>query len=307
MVEHLAGIDDTDFLNFDINPPRNTDHLQYWIEGDICDLHLLKNIFDDFCPDVVIHMAARTDLNGTSLSEYDANITGVSNVIKCCNDCLSVKRVIFLSSMLVCRLGYIPKDELDYCPTTFYGESKVVGEKLVREEVRPGLDWVLLRPTSLWGPWFDVPYRTFFDAVRKGIFIMPSNLTVFRSYGFVLNSVDQITTIMQPKNTLGLNKVHYLADSEPIELSAWANKIIEISNKGRIHRVPWFVLKMLALVGDLLKVLGVTSPPITSFRLSNMSTTAIYETQSWKGICDNQKYNMVEGTKITINWMNTFE
>ena len=307
MAEWLSKRDDVTFVNFDINKPRNIDQSNYWVEGDICDLKRLKSIFDDFCPDVVIHMAARTDLNGSSLLDYETNTTGVENMIKCCNECASVKRVIFLSSMLVCRLGYTPKNDFDFCPTTYYGESKVIGEKLVRKKVRNGLDWVLLRPTSLWGPWFDIPYRNFFDAVRKGIFMMPSNLKVYRSYGFVLNSVEQIAAIMKLQNTLGLNTVHYLADAEPIELSTWALKIIEVSKKGKIYRVPWLVLKLLAWAGDFLKFLGFTSPPITSFRLSNMTTNAIYDTQSWSGICDIKKYDMEEGTKITINWMQTFK
>ena len=35
--------------------------------------------------------------------------------------------------MLVCRLGYRPKNDTDYAPTTAYGKSKVAGEQIVRE------------------------------------------------------------------------------------------------------------------------------------------------------------------------------
>ena len=307
MVEKLIQSNDVSLINFDVNEPKNADHLPYWVAGDICDMKHLKNIFDDFSPDIVIHMAARTDLDGKSLPEYASNTDGVSNIIKCCNESVYIKRVVFLSSMLVCRLGYQPKNDTDYCPTTLYGESKAIGERLVREQVRTGLDWVLLRPTSLWGPWFDIPYRTFFDSVRAGMFMMPSNLAVYRSYGFVLNSVEQIASIASPTNNLGLNKVHYLADKSPIELSDWAAKIINFSKKGKIHRVPWLLLKMLALGGDLLKLVGFSSPPITSFRLSNMTTNAIYDTESWVGICESQKYSTDDGVKITVNWMNTIK
>ena len=305
VVEKLSRFDDFTFVNFDSHEPRNSAHAPYWICGDILDRDALNAALKEFGPDIVIHMAARTDLDGTSLSDYAANTDGVDHIIECCNEYSCVKRVVFLSSMLVCRLGYQPQSDLDFCPTTAYGESKVVGERLVRTKVRTDLDWVVLRPTSLWGPWFDTPYRSFFDTVRSGWFMMPSKSFVYRSYGFVLNSVEQIMSIALLENTLGLKQVHYLADEIPIELSDWAESIIRLSGKGRMFRVPWVFLRTLALAGDLFKLLGVSSPPLTSFRLSNMTTNAIYDTESWTGICERSRYSKEDGVKITVDWLNS--
>lgn len=305
MVEKLSQLADVTLVNFDVSRPKNPAHNSYWVPGDILDRESLDKAFQTFRPDIVIHMAARTDLDGRSIQDYAPNTQGVNNIIECCNQSLVVSRLVFLSSMLVCRLGYQPEDDQDFCPSTFYGESKAVGERLVREKVRPDLDWVILRPTSLWGPWFDIPYRTFFDSVRAGFFMMPTKISVHRSYGFVLNSVEQISSVALLRDIPGLKQVHYLADKVPIELSDWAATIARISQKGKVYRVPWRLLKIFAIVGDALKYLGVSSPPLTSFRLSNMTTNAIYDTDSWVGICDNMKYSVDDGVRITIDWMNT--
>src|SRR5690606_8507754 len=150
----------------------------------------------------VVHLAARTDLYETrNLQGYDANIIGVSNVVDIINGLPSVKRTIYASSRMVCRIDYVPETFFDYCPPNLYGESKVLGEKFVRENARH--DYVIVRPTSIWGPYFEVPYRTFFDTVRKGVFFVPKGHNPMKSFGFVLNTVFQIEQILfAPKSEL---------------------------------------------------------------------------------------------------------
>ena len=289
--------------NIDISQPKDLKQIYLWDKCDIRDLKSLKSIFQNFNPEIVIHLAARTDLNGKSVECYTSNTLGVENLIHCCNAALTLKRVIFTSSMLVCRLGYLPVNDQDWCPTTAYGQSKVKGEQLIRDKIRPDLEWSILRPTSLWGPWFDIPYRSFFDAVRSGLFMMPSNIKVYRSYGFVLNSVEQIAALIVTEKKNALYKVHYLADHEAIELSDWAYEIMRYSKKGKVYRLPWLVLKILANIGDLIKLLGFKSVPMTSFRLNNMTTNAIINTDKLIEICGRQNYSMKDGVAITVDWI----
>ena len=118
-------------------------------------------------------MAARTDLDGSSIDDYSANTDGCRAVIEAAARHPQIQRVIFASSMLVCALGYSPKHDSDYCPTTRYGESKVLGERYVREMAADHFPWTIVRPTSLWGPWFSVPYKKFFDAVARRMYLHP--------------------------------------------------------------------------------------------------------------------------------------
>ena len=149
--------DSFEVLNIDVLSPRNSDHTAYWKKIDILDKESLNEVFSSFKPDFVLHMAAKTDLDGETLEDYNANIKGVENIIEATNNTPSIKKIIFASSRLVCEIGYEPKDEFDYRPSTVYGESKIIGEKIVRSSKIENANWIIVRPTSLWGPWFGIP------------------------------------------------------------------------------------------------------------------------------------------------------
>jgi nucleoside-diphosphate-sugar epimerase len=249
-------------------------------------------------------LAARTDLKGTQLEQYRANIDGVRNIIYAARTLKRVERIVFGSSMLVCPLGYQPHSDDDYKPSTIYGTSKAIGEQLVRTLAGITIPWVIVRPTSLWGPWFDVPYRQFFDAVMSGWYLHPKGVKVHRSYGFVLNSVHQLHALALAQEKEINFKVYYVADYVPVELRDWAQQIREVADAPRIRDVPLSVLRVLARCGDLLKRTGMRNPPITSFRLQNLLTEAIYDLEPlMKVIGGDLPYDVRQGIEITVEWI----
>lgn len=292
-------------LNLDISPPRNVAQGKFWQKVDILDRSALNSVIAEFSPDLIYHLAARTDLLGRSLKDYPENVTGVQNLAEIAANCLSLKRVVFASSMLVCKLGYMPKSETDYCPTTAYGESKAEGERIVRRAAGSRFEWVIVRPTSLWGPWFATPYRDFFDAVRSGWYLLPKGISVKRSYGFVLNSVRQLValSIAPEKNTN--QKVFYIADYEPLELGAWAAAIQREFAAPRLKQAPMAILRLAAMGGDALKALGVKNPRLTTFRLNNMVTSAIFDLAALRSVCGPLPYDEQTAVKMTVDWMRT--
>jgi GlcNAc-P-P-Und epimerase len=103
---------------------------------DLLDLQQLEAAFVQTRPDAVVHLAGRVDLQETrELAGYAANIDGVRNLIAAIRAAGSVRRAIYTSSQLVCRIGYIPRGPEDYCPDTLYGESKVNGSSVNWTEV----------------------------------------------------------------------------------------------------------------------------------------------------------------------------
>ena len=292
-------------VNVDIAAPRNHDHIKYWTRLDIRDAVSLRKIVKDFSPHILFHMAARTDLDGTSLEDYSANTDGVRTIIEAVRGVSELRHAIFASSMLVCALGHSPKSEEDYCPTTRYGESKVIGERLVRESVCGSFPWTIVRPTSLWGPWFGVPYKNFFDAVGKGVYMHPKGRNICRSYGFVLNTIHQLRRIASYGAGDPVDgRTLYLADYEPIELLRWARTISAKFGVPPPREVPLMLLKCMASVGDVLKRTGVSNnPPLTSFRLNNLLTDAIFDLQELERVAGATPYNMEQGVAITVEWM----
>ena len=288
-------------LNLDIKEPRNSAHIDYWGKQDILERDTLIKAFKRFKPDFVLHMAARTDLDGKELLDYDSNINGVKNIIEAVNSTPSIKKIIFASSRLVCKIGYEPKNEFDYKPTTVYGESKIIGEKIVRETKFLNADWLIVRPTSLWGPWFGIPYRTFFDTIEKKLYFHPKDKKVYKKFGFVLNSV-HILNVLLRENSLNTKTV-YLSDFKDLEVKAWADLISNHFHNQNVKQIPFFILKTLSIFGDGLKLVGLKNPPLTTFRLNNLITQMPFDTNEVENIVKQLPFNLKEATEITYKWL----
>ncbi|MHB8136351.1 MAG: NAD-dependent epimerase/dehydratase family protein, partial [Anaerolineaceae bacterium] len=189
--------ENTELINIDINPPKKENQFAFWKECDIRDFETLDNLLKEFQPEIIVHLAAKTDLNGKSLSDYAANTDGVENLINSSMNCKNLRFVIFTSTRLVNNIGYQPKTAEDYSPTTLYGESKMLGEKIVRASSKNlHYQWIILRPTSIWGPWFGTPYNDFFMSIIHSLYIHPKGYKISKSFGFVGNTVFELTKLM---------------------------------------------------------------------------------------------------------------
>jgi GlcNAc-P-P-Und epimerase len=291
-------------LNIDVIKPRNELQLQYWVKTDILDYESLEKTILMFNPDYIVHLAARTDLNGKSLKDYSVNTSGTENICKVlsCNH-NHVKKIIFTSSMLVCKAGYIPISSVDYCPSTFYGESKVLGEKIILQCSKQLCDWTIIRPTSIWGPWFSTPYIDFFYIVLSKKFIFPREKACKKTYGYVKNSVSQIINLLFDNSNKSNGNIYYLGDEPPINIFIWANEISKIAGLKKTIQVPYFILYILAILGDFLSVFKIRFP-MNTFRLRNMTTDNIIPLKETIDICGNSIYDREEGITQTLSWMN---
>ena len=303
LVAYLISTGVADVLNLDTVRPRNPDHASAWRQIDIRDRSTLVAAITEFLPHVVFHLAARTDLHGTTLADYEANTDGTSNVVAALLACEPRPRAIFASSRLVCHIDYHPVAEDDYAPTTTYGQSKVATERIVRREAA-GLDWVMVRPTSIWGPWFGTPYRDFFEAVDRGRYVYPRGVRIKKSYGFVGNTVYELDRLMFGGGLERLrHRTIYLADYPPLDLQQWAVLIADRLGRSPPRSLPQTVLRAAAIAGDVAQRLGVKEPPLTSFRLHNLVTEMIYDTGPLEEVVGELPFSLGEGVEITVDWL----
>ncbi len=291
-----------DVLNLDIQAPTAPGHRACWQALDIRDRAAYVAAVAAFRPECVFHLAARADLEGGRVADYDANTVGVENTVAAAQ-AGGAARVLFVSSQLVCRPGYRPKTDEDYCPATPYGESKVIGEQIVKTTAGGAFTWALLRPTSIWGPWFQAPYREFFQRVRRGRYVEAQGFRVQKSFGYVGNTVFQFARLAAcPPEQIG-GRVLYMADYEPVVVSEWADMIRRGWGAPPIRQVPVGVLKAAAAAGDLAKTLGLKSVPMTSYRLRNLLTDTPQDMEPLRAVCGPLPYTQQEGTDRTIAWM----
>ena len=290
-------------LNFDWNCPLNLEQSPWWVEGDIMDLPALTGALQEFKPDYVVHLAARTDtdiydLDG-DLNEYIVNTQGTKHVLQAIKACSSIERAVITSTQFVCKAGYIPKHDQDYSPFTLYGKSKMISENYTREA---GLScaWTLIRPSTIWGPW-ALRYRdVMFKVMRKGLYFHPSKKDVFRSYGYVKNVVFQIEQILQKPRDLVHEQVFYVGD-EPVNLLGWVKVISRELTGNHVRIIPTWTVKALALCGDLLLKLGIGFP-ITSTRFNSMTQNYITPIDKTISAFGPGPYTMEEGIKEMVKW-----
>jgi nucleoside-diphosphate-sugar epimerase len=292
-------------LNIDIKTPRNISHNEYWVELDILNKEILEETVLSFNPDYIVHLAARTDLNETkSINGYNVNIEGVENLMNISSKIKSLKRILVASSMLVCKLGYIPSNFCDYYPTTLYGKSKVKTEEIVKKY---DIDWVIVRPTSIWGPWFAEPYFDFFKMVMNGYYInLPKSKASLKTYGYVVNVASQIYNILISNHKDVKQNYFYLGDKMPINITDWSNVIRILENKKKLITIPIVILRLAAYFGDILNTLFRLKFPINSFRFKNMTTNNVIKDldRTFNVVDSINEINLIDATRETINWIN---
>lgn len=298
LIESLKSTD-YEILNIDIHSPKIEEHKKYWKKIDIRDYDSLSKEICKFMPDYIIDLAAKTDLKGKSIDDYNTNTIGKKNILKICES-ITIKKYIMVSSMLVCKAGYQPTNQKDYCATTLYGESKAIAEKYIWES-NLNSDWCILRPTSIWGPWFSTPYKDFFDRVIRGSYFHIGNRSCTKTYGYIGNSVYQIKELLKANTNNRDNKVFYIGDYEPYPIEQWANEIADECRK-KIIKLPFFLLLVTAWIGDLLKSIGIAFP-MTSFRLRNMTTNNIVDLSNTKVIAPELPYTRQQGIHDTLKWI----
>lgn len=299
LIDHLSS-QGYGILNLDIKTPKVKKHHIFWKQIDICDYDAFNRAIIDFDPEYVIHLAAKTDLNGKSLVEYDANILGVKNLHSIVQKLTKVKRVIIASSMYVCRPGYSPKDYDDYAPHTVYGQSKVETEKIIKSSDAL-YEWILIRPTSIWGPYFGEPYNLFFKIVLSRKYFHLGSKACKKTYGYIDNFLFQLHALMLAERERVDKKTFYLGDYEPYDISTWADEIA--AAKGiKIPHINYSFFKFAAYFGDLLGLLGIKFP-MTSFRLKNMTTDNIHDLEPIAKIAPQLPISRKEGTKKTVKWL----
>ena len=291
-----------DVLNVDCAAPRIAAHHGVWRASDIRDGEALHRIIADFRPTHTVHLAARTDLRGRNIEDYSSNTIGTSNLAVALLRSRQHERALSVSSMLVCPNGIVPRGDTDYRPNTVYGRSKALSEVTIRRLPASGFHWCIVRPTSIWGPWFDEPYKRFFEMVVSGRYVHPGHTEVYKHMGFVQNTVAQIFHLLGAPDAAFHKKTYYLGDYERYSTGQMAETIRREAQAPRIRRVPVAALRLAGIAGDAALHLGLDFP-LTSFRLRNMLTASYFDLSALMRVTGGLPVSMERGVQLTLDWL----
>ena len=271
---------------------------------DILDAERLRAIFARVAPEVVLHLAARTDLDESAeLADYSANTDGVANLVAAIRGTPSVTRAICTSTQLVFRLGHLPASDTEYDATTVYGRSKIETERIWRDADGGGVTWSIVRPTTIWGPRMNPHYLRFFRMIRSGRYFHVGREPSLKSYGYVGNTVYQYERLMLAPSAQINRKTVYLADYEPLSLQAWSDAFQVALGGPPIRTLPRAVAAGLARVGDFLNAVGVKRFPFNSFRLNNVVTPYSLDMTQTRDLVGELPFTMQQGVDATAEWI----
>ena len=295
----LAG---TELLGLDIRLPARSPVGSSFVQCDILDFEQLRRVVEGFRPDLVVHLAARTDLAGPDIGAYAANIDGTRNMVEAIVAAGTVQRALFTSSQLVCRVGHVPTSDTDHCPPNLYGQSKAESEKIVRAMMPASIAWGLLRPTTIWGEGMSSHYQRFLGMVQRGRYFHIGNGPLFKSYGYVGNAVHEYMRFLTAERSLVDRKTFYIADYEPLSLRAWVDSLARQLGATPPSTIPAAAARAIGLVGDTINFAGMKSFPLNTFRVRNILTEYVFDMTPTRAVCGPLPFSMDEGVINTAKW-----
>lgn len=244
-----------DIVNLDINSPAKNEHLKFWVKCDIMDYLDLELKISSTNPKYIVHLAAKTDTLSQSLDDYAVNIKGTDNLIKISNKINSISKIIITSTQYVYKNKILPKGFDDYIPHTAYGMSKVNTEEITRKHCEK--NFVIVRPTNIWGPYSLNYANGLFKMIEKGFFAIPSKANASKSFGYVENICHQFYKIILDESNSG--EVFYVGEKQ-INSNEWSQKI-NLSLTGKLPmKIPNWILYGAALFGELFIKVNIPFP-----------------------------------------------
>lgn len=302
LVEALAE-SGREVMNLDIAAPQPR-HARHWREGSILDARAMADAMAPFQPDEVVHLAAYATMEVTRLHEIEINTTGTRLLLEAVKACPSVRRLVVTSSQHVRKPGSgDPKDDTDFVPYAFFGESKVITERLTREA---GLDctWTIIRPTAVWGPYQPLPADGVWRLLRNRRYLHPAGDPVIRSFGYVKNVVWQVIELLSKDSEQVGGKMFYVGDDN-LPQREWIDGF-SIALSGRpARKVPVGLIRGLALLGDCLKAVNVRFP-IYGSRFHNLTTENSVPIELTLCLLGSPPYSLQEGIRETVEWLTEY-
>lgn len=287
-----------EIINIDINKPQLINHEKYWINCNILNKNKLTQIIKNSDADFLVHLAAKTDTLSSKIEDYSENTIGVENIVNACNQSISLKKIIITSTQYVYKsLKYpMPKDFDTYIPHTIYGQSKVISEQITKERAKK--NFVIIRPTNIWGPYNKNYANGLFRIISNGIMFLPKKNKSFKSFGYVKNVAFQINKIICDEN---LKNTTMYVGGKIIKSDNWVNLIhLELKNDN-VKKIPNAILFVAALFGEILKFIGISFPFYLT-RYNNMLESYLVPIDSTIKRYGLKYSDLKMNVKETIDW-----
>ncbi len=287
--------------NIDCAPPQVAGHKALSALVDVTDRTAVLKEVRQFQPTHIVHLAALATFEATLEVLLANNVGGTAAVLDAVKEAAPDARILVTSTQYVNGPGAPFDNDTEYHTVNDYGVSKMEAEKLTHTPAYDGLDWVITRPTNIWGPFHPRFPVQIWKFIRYGLYFQPGENLVVRAYGYVENVNRQMNALLIAPLEKVHHRVFYLTDA-PVDSYAFNNEFSLVLRNKPLRHMPYGVMKLAATVGDVLKSIGLPAP-FFSDRLSRMTADhyARYESLLQEMGCE--QFDHTTAVRQTAEWL----
>lgn len=294
-------------ISLDKNPGLFDDELRSLgatlISGSVTDVDAVDRVVTG--SEVVYHLASPFgDILQPDAAYWDIEVNGTRNVLEAAER-HGVKRVVHCSTQGVHgSLVHTPGDENSpMAPRDYYCYSKVEGERVCQNFMERGLDIVIVRPTSVYGPGDIRGWLKLYRMVANGWFLMIGKGDTLNHPVYVDNLIDVFERAATVPEARG--RAYLAGDEYPVTLTELVRGVARaVGTNVRIVRWPWYNIALAgaAAVERVSKAAGM-KPPVFRRRLSWYKTNRAFRIDRAKRELGYQpRVSLSEGLSRTASW-----
>jgi GlcNAc-P-P-Und epimerase len=270
------------------------------VKQDILEADRFRDILLD--ADFVFHLAARTNLNGKNIEDYLVNYEGTRQLLSVLRGSRKLSRFVLYSTQLVVGLFNVTRfiDENEpYRTKTLYGESKILAEKLTRNFCTEyKIPYTIIRPTSVYGPYGQEPYRDYFLSIKRGHYFHIGNASNLISMVYVNNLIEQ--TLFLACNPSAIGQIFFGNDFHPYTMRQYSDTVAQYF-KRKLFTIPDPIAIISAYLLGFLKLFGIPVP-LYPFRLYNIKANYCYDISNSVRLGFLPPYTLEQGIRKTLEW-----
>ncbi len=289
-----------------VRKSSNTKHLDKnkvtVVELNMADTANVKKIIEENGINYIIHAAALT--RAKTESDYNFSNAALTRnlAIAAAEGNTGFKKFVFISSLAALGPSQdgnpVKEDDIPH-PLTWYGKSKLLAEKYLKEI--PGLPFIVLRPTAVYGP-REKDLFLIIQSIKKGIEVYIGRGEQKLSFVYVKDVAAIAVKCLESK----INGEFYnLADGKVYDQYAFSDAAKNETGKKtlRLH-LPLGIIKKVAAGMDLLYSRSSKTPVLNEDKVKELTakdwSCSIEKIKNSEGF--SPAYDLKSGMAETIAW-----
>lgn len=287
-----------------------------FIQGDVRHYEQLS----DACKgvDAVIHSAAIIDWGTKSEEEVlSVNYTGTVNVLRACRE-HGIRTLVYTGSLDAVFTGkpLVDIDEAQPYPErhqTVYCRSKYLAEQAVRSLDHGSVDWVVLRPSDIYGEADPYHIGSLIDMARKGFYVRLGNGRSKCQHVYVGNMahahVLAVKALLE-KEPVVAGKVYFITDGPGTNFFSFFDPIVTGAGYRIFPKNLWLPEGLAYAIGSISEFFAWLVRPIVRYypKFSRFAVTytctdfTFSSAKAEKELGFRPKYSQAEALKRTVEY-----